>query len=87
MSPNTAAPTVNDIEEWITSRVLSYGEIDEAKVGPEVPLIELGLDSVFALTLCGDIEDAYGIEVDPTIAWDHPTIAALATEIAERLSV
>ena len=39
----------------------------------------------YALTLCGDIEDAYGIEVDPLIVWDYPTIRELAGGLAEQL--
>ena len=40
---------------------------------------------MYALTLCGDIEDAYEIEVDPLIVWDYPTIRALAGGLAEQL--
>ena len=37
-------------------------------------------------TLCGDIEDEYDLDVDPTIVWDHPTIRELAGGISERLA-
>ena len=49
----------------------------------DTPLAELGLDSVYALTLCGDIEDEYGLDVDPTIVWDYPTIRELAEGISQ----
>ncbi|HKP06061.1 MAG TPA: acyl carrier protein, partial [Microbacterium sp.] len=38
----------------------------------------------YALTLCGDIEDEFQLEVDPTIVWDHPTIRELAEGIRQR---
>ena len=57
---------------------MAYGKVDAGSFTPETPLAELGLDSVYALTLCGDIEDPFDLEVDPTIVWDHPTIRSLA---------
>ncbi|GAA4982792.1 acyl carrier protein [Pseudonocardia tropica] len=81
-------PTVPDtaeLSEWLAARVADYRELDAAEVDPDVPLAELGLDSVYALTLCGDIEDRWGIDAEPTLAWDHPTITALATHLHERL--
>ena len=74
----TDTPTVPEIEAWITSKVLLYTEIEAADITPEASLVELGLDSAFALTLAGDIEDTYEIEVDPTFAWDYPTLRELS---------
>ncbi|MFD4422599.1 acyl carrier protein [Agromyces sp. NPDC058484] len=74
------------IESWLVGRVVAYGKVDAGSFTPETPLAELGLDSVYALTLCGDIEDEYGLDVDPTIVWDHPTIGQLAGGISERLA-
>lgn len=73
------------VEAWLIGRVLAYGKVDAGSFTPETPLAELGLDSVYALTLCGDIEDAYDLDVDPTIVWDHPTIRQLADGISARL--
>lgn len=84
MTDTTTAPSVHDLETWLTRRVADYGDLEPAGVDPTVALAELGLDSVYALALCGDIEDTFGIEVDPTIAWDHPTIEQLAGALAGR---
>ena len=80
---NTDAMT---IEAWLEGRVVAYGKVDVGSFTPETPLAELGLDSVYALTLCGDIEDRFDLEVDPTIVWDHPTIRSLAHGISDRLA-
>ena len=80
---NTDAATV---EAWLAGRVMAYGKVDAASFTADTPLAELGLDSVYALTLCGDIEDEFAIEVDPTIVWDYPTIRLLAGGITERLA-
>jgi len=73
------------IESWLIGRVVAYGKVDPGSFTPDTPLAELGLDSVYALTLCGDIEDTYALDVDPTIVWDYPTIRSLAGGISERL--
>jgi acyl carrier protein len=79
---NTDAPA---IESWLMGRVVAYGKVDAGTFTSETPLAELGLDSVYALTLCGDIEDEFDLDVDPTIVWDHPTIGELADGISARL--
>ena len=80
---NTDAATV---ESWLAGRVVAYGKVDADSFTADTPLAELGLDSVYALTLCGDIEDEFALEVDPTIVWDYPTIRQLAGGISERIA-
>ncbi|QKJ20295.1 acyl carrier protein [Microbacterium hominis] len=72
-----------EVEEWLTGRVLAYGKVAADSFTVDTPLTELGLDSVYALTLCGDIEDEFELEVDPTIVWDYPTIRELAEGISQ----
>jgi len=77
--------THTELEEWLTARVLAYGKVEEGSFTLDTPLTQLGLDSVYALTLCGDIEDAYEIDVDPVIVWDFPTIRLLAGGLADQM--
>ncbi|WKD32125.1 acyl carrier protein [Streptomyces xanthophaeus] len=72
-----------DIRDWLVGRAAFYLERPEADVDPAVGLIEYGLDSVYAFAFCGDIEDHYGILVEPTLAWDHPTVNAMAAHLVE----
>ncbi|TFD06320.1 acyl carrier protein [Cryobacterium sp. TMT1-66-1] len=81
----TIVPTSEHIASWIISRVAAYGEIDPGTFTVDTSLADLGFNSVYALTLCGDIEDAYDIDVDPTIIWDHPTIRGLASAVHEKI--
>jgi acyl carrier protein len=73
----------DEITSWLTAQVASFLDIEAADVDENTPLAEYGLDSVYALTLCGEIEDTYGIEVESTLAWDYPTVAALAGFLLE----
>jgi len=80
-----------DIAEWLTGRVASALAVEPDRIDPERPLADYGLDSVYALSLCGEIEDCLGFVVEPTLAWDYPTVTAmagyLATELARREEV
>ncbi|MDT0492598.1 acyl carrier protein [Kitasatospora albolonga] len=77
---------VEEVVDWLAGRVAEYREIPAADVDPYVPLAELGLDSVYVLSLCGDVEDHYGLVVEPTVAWDHPTVASLAKHLHAELT-
>lgn len=72
------AADAGTISAWLTESIADYRQVRPEEIDPDVPLADLGLDSVYALTMCGDIEDRFGLETDPTVAWDHPTINALA---------
>ncbi|MET8629335.1 acyl carrier protein [Kitasatospora sp. NPDC004669] len=74
------------LREWIVERVARHVEMDPAGLSVSVPLATYGLDSVVALSLCGDIEEEYGVELEPTLAWDYPTVEALADHLAARLA-
>ncbi|EWC64596.1 Acyl carrier protein [Actinokineospora spheciospongiae] len=75
-STSTTVPA--DIAQWLAGRVASYLDTDAATIDLDLPLAEYGLDSVYALSLCGDIEDTLGLVVEPTLAWDYPTVNAMA---------
>jgi acyl carrier protein len=80
-----AALTLPDIQDWLMERVAFYLEIPQNTIDPEASLVEMGLDSVYAMTLSGDVEERFGLELEPTIAWDHSTVAALARYLSGEL--
>lgn len=62
----------------------------EAKLGrtlrPEeeaLPFGALGLDSVTLLELAAALEEAYGVALADFAAYEHPTVTALASHVAE----
>ncbi|MEV7439349.1 acyl carrier protein [Streptomyces griseoviridis] len=74
------------IRSWLVDRVAYYLERTPADIDAGAELAGLGLDSVYALTLCGDVEDRFGLVVEPTMAWDHPTIDAITAHLATELA-
>lgn len=71
-----------DIERWLRERVSYYLETPVGEIDPGVSLAEYGLESVYAFALCGDIEEEWGVTVEPTLVWDVDTIAALTVHLA-----
>jgi acyl carrier protein len=87
MDDSATDTSVDAIRTWLTGRVAFYLERRPEQIDPDVPFVEIGLDSVFALTLCGDIEEQYDLAVDSTVPWDHPTVSTLGAHLAGELSV
>ncbi len=75
------------VQRWLAERVGHYLNRPAADIDPQTPLAEMGIDSVYALSLCGDIEDAFGLSVDPTLAWDYPTVAAISGFVVSKLAM
>ena len=82
----TVAMTPADVAAWLVERIAEYREVPATDIDTAVPLAELGLDSVYVLSLCGDVEDKWGLVVEPTVAWDYPTIDALAVHLHGEIS-
>jgi acyl carrier protein len=51
-----------------------------------VPLADMGVDSVHAISLVGDVEMHFDIDVDPTMIFDYPTLAHIAEYISTSVS-
>ncbi|MFF1908878.1 acyl carrier protein [Kitasatospora sp. NPDC058218] len=77
---------LTELRAWLTDRVAFYLEIPVEQIRPDVKLVEYGLESVYALALCGDAEDEFDVELEPTLAWDYPTIDALSGLLAEKIA-
>jgi acyl carrier protein len=80
-----SAITPEELCGWTRNRVAYYLECAPTEIDVDRSLAGYGFDSVFALSLCGEIEDEYGLEVDPTLAWDFPTVRGIADRLASDL--
>ncbi|MFC9664216.1 MULTISPECIES: acyl carrier protein [unclassified Nocardia] len=74
-------------QDWLIERVADYTERAPHQVDPTIPLAELGMDSVSAVALCGEIEDRWMLDIDPTLVFEYPTIAAIATYLTAEIAV
>jgi acyl carrier protein len=81
----TTLPTYDTLVDWLISRIAAYLNTDPDTIETDVVFGDYGVDSVFALNLCTDLEHEFGILAQPTITWDYPTIDAIAGHLTEDL--
>jgi acyl carrier protein len=70
---------------WVLDRLALYLNRPADMIDPSVPLAEYGMDSVCALSICGDLEDEFELIVEPTLLWDYPTVESLVRYLATEL--
>ena len=73
------------IVRWLTTRLATYLEVPAHAIDIMVPLAEMGVDSVHAISLVGDVEAHFDIDVDATMIFDYPTLAHIAEFIESAL--
>jgi acyl carrier protein len=67
--------------EFVAGRVADrIGE--EAARELDADLFELGLDSVDAIELTGEIEERFGMQIDPALPFEQRSINRLAAALA-----
>ncbi|MCQ8773593.1 acyl carrier protein [Streptomyces telluris] len=74
------------LRDWLLGLVAEHVQLPREDIASHVPLSDYGLDSVYALSVAAEIEDRFGIDVDPTMMWDNPTIDALVEAVSKELA-
>jgi acyl carrier protein len=72
--------------DWLIDRIAGYLATCPAAIETDKAFGDYGLDSAFALNLCIDLETELGIRVEPTVAWDYPTIDDIAGHLTAQTS-
>ena len=75
--------TTHDIENWLVQYLAGELKVPAGDLPRDEPLTNLGLSSRQAVMLTGEIEEWLGRPVDPAVAWEHPTVSALAKALSE----
>ncbi|ODR06494.1 polyketide synthase [Mycolicibacillus koreensis] len=85
--PDSPAPdrnlTVAEMRTWMRNWVANATGQSPDTISETTPMVELGLSSRDAVAMASDIEDLTGVTLSATVAFQHPTIEALATRIIE----
>ncbi len=81
MLPGT--PSRDTIAAWLAAKVAAPLGMRPAEVDLRRPLASFGIGSLQAVRLAADLEEWLGRKLTPTLAYDHPTIDALARFLAD----
>jgi acyl carrier protein len=79
------SPSKAELAEWISAWIVRELKLDPAQLDRDATFVRYGMDSVRAMMLVGDLEDHLTRRLSPTLAWDHPTLNALAGHLAESI--
>lgn len=79
---NTKQPSFQEIQGWLLKAVAEELERPLSDQDLDTPLAQLGLDSTQAVALTGELEDWLGVEVDPTLVFEFPSIRQLSQHLA-----
>ena len=75
-----------DIESWILSYLGSLLGIPSETLDAGASMVDLGLDSAMVVALSADLEEWLGVELDPGMLLEAPSIGGLARSVAETLA-
>ena len=87
-SPSTASKptgkqvTPREIQQWIIYWLSQKLKLEPWAIDPSKALADYGLDSLTAVELAEGLGTWLGQSLDMTLAWNFPTIEALATHLA-----
>jgi phthiocerol/phenolphthiocerol synthesis type-I polyketide synthase A len=82
----TAEELLDEIEAGLRGILGRELGLPETELEPDLPFVELGLNSVMAMSIRREVEQFAGIELSVTMLWNHPTVAALAAHLANKLA-
>ncbi|MFI6357070.1 SDR family NAD(P)-dependent oxidoreductase [Streptomyces sp. NPDC050743] len=77
----TPLTTAEDVRAWLGSAVAEAAGLDPLAVDPDRPIAEFGLGSRQLVTLAAELSARTGRPLEPSLVFDHPTIAALADAV------
>jgi acyl carrier protein len=85
-SPLPKRVTHSEIERWLVEEIARRAGIPRENVDTTQPFSSYNLDSMQGVNMAGALEDFLGLELEPTLVWDFPTIDKLSRHLAAELS-
>ena len=77
-------PSEAEIRDWCLAYLSRTIDNPSIAIGPDIPFPQMGLDSATSAYFIVELEEWVGVELEPELVFDHPTIGELARHIAAR---
>ncbi|ALF55339.1 hypothetical protein ACX27_24975 [Nostoc piscinale CENA21] len=81
LSPKTTQ-TKEAIQAWLINKLSDLLKVTSQEIDVQRSLTRYGLDSLAIVNLAGELEQWLGRRISSTVAYEHPTIVALANYLA-----
>ncbi len=78
-----APMTVEQLRGWLRDWVVAATGLPAEEISDDKPMENFGLSSRDAVVLSGELENLLDTQLDATIAYEYPTITALAMRLVE----
>jgi acyl carrier protein len=71
----------DSIRSWLTEWLAGELGVEAGGIDVSKSFLSYGLNSLQAMMLAGDLENALGLPLAPTLAWDYPCVADLTNHL------
>ncbi len=78
-----AQPGAEALEGSLRKIISETLKIEFERIDPEIHFSEMGMDSILLADLVRKIEQLLGVNLNPSVLLEHPTVAGLAAELRE----
>ncbi|PNW56872.1 UNVERIFIED_CONTAM: hypothetical protein BEN50_07680 [Euhalothece sp. KZN 001] len=80
---HSSSEAITDIQSWLVAKLAEKLHCSPQEIDIHAEFASYGLDSVAMVSLSGELENWLGRRLDPTLAYNYPTIAALSEYLTE----
>src|SRR5689334_13373948 len=77
-----SVPSEGEVQTWLIDAIARAVGVDPQEIDVSETFATYGLNSLDAVTLTGDLEVWLGRRLSPLLAWDYPTVEALARHLS-----
>tara|TARA_R110002049_G_scaffold18219_9_gene69964 strand:- start:1261 stop:1512 length:252 start_codon:yes stop_codon:yes gene_type:complete len=74
-----------ELLEFLRTQIAQRTQLAQGDIQADAPLGDLGLQSIDAVLMCGDVEDRFGIEMDPAAVFEHDTLNSFAQYVLQQM--
>jgi len=74
-------PNIADVESFVRARISRRTQVPDEEIVDSTVLVDIGLESVDAVLICGEIEDAFQVEVEPSMMFEFETFGAVVKAV------
>jgi phthiocerol/phenolphthiocerol synthesis type-I polyketide synthase A len=82
----TADEVYREVSDGLRAALARELRIAEPDLPVDRPFIELGLNSLMAMSIRREAEQLVGMELSVTMLWNHPTVSALSTFLTDKIA-